>query len=141
MDIWAKWVEADQRFSFDLSDNGGAKISRKRHAELLAAEASGQSIAPGDDGVPTLTERQPPPIEFVMERERAWRTVELSRYEWVVTRHRDEVELGEATTLTAEQYASLLAYRQTLRDWPSAETFPDAANRPVAPEWLQQLTL
>lgn len=141
MDIWAKWVEADQRFSFDLSDNGGAKISRKRHAELLAAEASGQSIAPGDDGVPTLTERQPPPIEFVMERERAWRTVELSRYEWVVTRHRDEVELGGVTTLTAEQYAALLAYRQALRDWPAADVFPALANRPVAPDWLAELIL
>lgn len=140
MDIWAKWVEADQRFSFDLSDNGGAKISRKRHAELLAAEASGQSIAPGDDGAPTLTERQPPPIEFVMERERAWRTVELSRYEWVVTRHRDEVELGGVMTLTAEQYAALLAYRQALRDWPAADAFPVSADRPAAPPWLAELT-
>lgn len=139
MDIWAKWVEADGRFSFDLSDNGGTKISRKRHAELLAAEASGKAIAPDSEGVPTLSERQQPSPEFVIEQERAWRTAELSRYEWVVARHRDEVELGAATTITAEQYAELQAYRRALRDWPAADAFPTAEHRPPAPSWLPSL--
>lgn len=140
MSIWAKWVEADQRFSFAFQDNGGSKISLKRHAELLAAEATGKSIAPDSNGVPTLTDPQPPSAEFLMDRERAWRTAELSRYEWVVARHRDEVELEGTTTITADQYAELQAYRRALRNWPAADSFPTVEHRPPTPSWLANLS-
>lgn len=139
MEIWAKWVARDRRFSFSLDDNGGVPISAERHGELLRSESAGQVLVPGADGAPTavdavLTE------EAARELERRWRTAELGRYEWVVTRHRDEVELGVVPTLPDEQYAALLAYRQALRDWPAADAFPVVADRPVAPPWLAELT-
>ncbi|UFQ01437.1 phage tail assembly chaperone [Pseudomonas fitomaticsae] len=68
--------------------------------------------------------------------ERTWRHSALSDTEWLVTRHRDEQELGRGTTLKAQHYLELLEYRQTLRDWPGAGAFPSSVLRPSAPQWL-----
>ncbi|CAM4057740.1 Prophage tail fimber assembly protein [Pseudomonas reidholzensis] len=140
MNIWAKWDESVQRFAFGLSDNGGLEITRERHLALLAGESSGQVIVVGDDGRPELQEQPGPTDEALRKAERAWRTVELSRHEWVVTRHRDEQDMGGVTSLTAEQYAELLNHRQALRDWPAVDAFPVIAERPSPPEWLVDLT-
>ncbi|MNJ81941.1 hypothetical protein D3C77_810250 [compost metagenome] len=58
----------------------------------------------------------------------------------MVNRHRDEQDLPLSTTLAAEQFAELLIYRQSLRDWPQSELFPDAEQRPVAPSWIAEQT-
>ncbi|MCU0089442.1 phage tail assembly chaperone [Pseudomonas koreensis] len=68
--------------------------------------------------------------------ERTWRQSALSATEWLVTRHRDEQELGRGTTLKAQHYLELLEYRQALRDWPGAGAFPSSVSRPSAPQWL-----
>lgn len=68
--------------------------------------------------------------------ERTWRQSALSATEWLVTRHRDEQELGRGTTLKAQQYLELLEYRQALRDWPGAGAYPSPVSRPSAPQWL-----
>ncbi|WP_325918046.1 phage tail assembly chaperone [Pseudomonas frederiksbergensis] len=73
--------------------------------------------------------------------ERAWRDAEIVRVAWVRDRHRDEVELAMPTTITAEQYAELLAYIRALRDWPAGAEFPAADHRPPAPEWIASQTL
>lgn len=52
-----------------------------------------------------------------------------------VARHRDQVEVGGETTLTAEQFLELLAYRQALRDWPDAAA-SDQEQPPAAPAFL-----
>jgi hypothetical protein len=44
------------------------------------------------------------------------RTGKLYETDWMVLRHRDQVEAGTATTLTNTQYQNLLIYRQALRD-------------------------
>ncbi|QAX83696.1 hypothetical protein C2E19_07440 [Pseudomonas sp. DTU12.3] len=68
--------------------------------------------------------------------ERSWRQVSLGATEWLVTRHRDEQELGRGTLLKAAQYLELLEYRQALRDWPDSALFPAVSSRPSAPPWL-----
>ncbi|MGO0632201.1 hypothetical protein ACTORR_19620 [Pseudomonas sp. SAR267] len=68
------------------------------------------------------------------ERERAWRNEEVDRVKWLRERHRDEQEMQEPTTLTAEQYAEVLSYLQLLRNWPQSELFPDSSQRPAIPE-------
>lgn len=141
MNSWAKWVPDTQRFAFSLWDNGGVMISRDRHMELLGGESSGLIIVVGDDGYPALQEKPGPTDEALRNAERAWRAVELSRYEWVATRHRDEQDMGSETTLTAEQYTALLKYRQDLRDWPAAGAFPVVDQRPSPPEWLTALSM
>jgi hypothetical protein len=84
----------------------------------------------------------PPALKALVEpvdaevAERTWRDLELSKWVAVRDRHRDELELAIATTLTAVQFAELLAYIQLLRDWPQSGEFPAIGHRPVAPSWL-----
>ena len=73
--------------------------------------------------------------ELALE-ERLWRDAEIERVRWLRDRHRDEMDMGVPTSLSAEQFAGLLAYIQQLRTWPQATGFPDQAARPVAPDWL-----
>lgn len=47
------------------------------------------------------------------------RTSFLINTDWLVIRHRDELELEVATTITNEEYIKLLNYRKYLRDLPS----------------------
>lgn len=70
--------------------------------------------------------------------EREWRNQVVASTEWLVTRQRDEQDLGRPTSLTAEQFAELLVYRQDLRDWPQSPDFPDSEHRPVAPAWIAE---
>lgn len=58
------------------------------------------------------------------------RRAELSATDWLVIRHRDQVDIGTTTTLSAQQYTELLTYRQALRD------AGDAALLPPAPAFL-----
>ena len=48
----------------------------------------------------------------------------LSDCAWIVERHRDQLENGEATTLTDGEYQAWLGYRQALRDLPQQPGFP-----------------
>lgn len=68
---------------------------------------------------------------------RAWRDGEIARTQWLVQRHRDQLDLVAVdTSLTGEQFTALLSYRQALRDWPTAADFPAESGRPVAPAFL-----
>lgn len=71
---------------------------------------------------------------------RAWRDAEIVRVIWLRDRHRDEVEISEETTISAEQYAELLMYIKALRDWPATPDFPSEGSRPLAPEWVANQT-
>ncbi|MCF4992667.1 phage tail protein, partial [Pseudomonas gessardii] len=90
----------------------------------------------GDDGFPMLADPLPPSVEALAASERVWRDQRLSETDGVVTRHRDELEEGIDTTLTALQYNELQAYRRLLRSWPEAGGFPLIEHRPPAPLWL-----
>jgi hypothetical protein len=111
-------------------------ISAEMHAELMGGQAAGKVISCGNDGYPLLID--PPPVsdEVLQTNERAWRDVQLSATDGVVSRHRDELEEAQETTLTTAQYAELQAYRRTLRNWPEAGEFPLIDHRPLPPLWL-----
>lgn len=53
--------------------------------------------------------------------------------DWLVARHRDQVEASKPTTLTSAQYQAWLTYRQALRDLPAQSGFPASVTWPVAP--------
>lgn len=72
--------------------------------------------------------------------ERSWRTVQLTESDWLVTRHRDELDVGVPTTLSSKQFSRLQAYRQALRDWPGTSDTLDAGSRPQSPKWLARLS-
>lgn len=90
------------------------------------------------DGQPVLID--PPALDADEQAvvERAWRDAQLALTDPLVSRHRDETEDGGETSLTADQYAELQAYRRQLRDWPQGEEFPLAEHRPPAPPWLAE---
>lgn len=117
------------------------EISAELKSELLEGERSGRVIAWGDDGVPYLIDPPPPTAEEMALIERRWRDKQLLATDGVVTRHRDERDIGTPTTLSSEQFSALLEYRQSLRNWPQADAFPiSVEGRPPVPAWLAQLT-
>lgn len=63
-------------------------------------------------------------IPTAPSRIRAERDRRLSGCAWIVERHRDQLDNGEATTLTDDEYHDLLTYRQALRDIPQQPGFP-----------------
>ncbi|MBK5374239.1 tail fiber assembly protein [Pseudomonas sp. TH43] len=114
------------------------EISAKYHAELLAGQGEGKVIEWGDDGVPVLANPQLPTSDELAAAERMWRDVQLALTDPLVVRNRDEIEQGDPTSITAEQYTELQAYRRQLRDWPQGEQFPLADHRPIAPLWVTE---
>jgi len=112
------------------------EISPEDHQELLAGQSEGKVITWGRDGFPLLADPLPPSVEDLAAMERIWRDQRLSETDGVVTRHRDELEDGSATTLTPEQYTELQAYRRALRGWPESGDFPLSEHRPLSPAWF-----
>jgi len=71
---------------------------------------------------------------------RAWRDAEIDSIKWLRERHRDESDLNINHTLTSDQFAELLTYMQSLRDWPQAAEFPVEESRPDAPAWIAEFS-
>ena len=131
----------DDRLHGENIPEGAKQITSERHHELLEGQSQGKIIREDAGGYPVLIE--PPPLTpgEVAVIERNWRDAKLAATDGDVTRHRDEVEEGLATTLTAEQYRDLQAYRRRLREWPESGEFPLVDHRPIAPPWLAEQNL
>lgn len=71
-----------------------------------------------------------PSIEQLEIDARIKRDVLLSETDWVVIRHRDEVEEGVKTTLSPEEYSAMQAYRRDLRDITEQSGFPQEIHWP-----------
>lgn len=116
----------------------GIPVSVEEYEKLFAEQTQGRVFCAGPDGAPMTKEPDPPTPEQLAATERAWRGSQLNATDALVQRHRDELEDGTSTTLSAEQYQELQVYRHSLREWPEAEGFPSTDLRPVAPAWLSQ---
>jgi hypothetical protein len=121
-----------------LIPDDAVEITPEQYAELLNGQSGGKQICGGADGFPVLVDQPPLGPEVLIAIERNWRDARLSETDGVVSRHRDEVEEGATTTLTAAQYSALQVYRRELRNWPEAGEFPLADHRPLAPPWLAE---
>jgi hypothetical protein len=117
---------------------GAVEITHAQYAELFAGQATGKVISASASGQPVLTDPVISP-EAAITHERAWRNAVLRDTQWLVWRDAEELEVGDGTTLRAEEFKQLLAYRQALRDWPNDPEFPDPQARPVEPDWLEGL--
>lgn len=113
-------------------------ISEQRYHSVIARPVPGKVRSHDEDGLPILIDPMVTPDEQAAV-ERAWRDEAVTSTEWLVNRHRDELDMQLATTLSAEQFPELLVYRQALRDWPQSQVFPDTEQRPVAPAFLSAL--
>ena len=129
----------DQINSFIPLDS--REISDDLHRALLAGQSDGRRIVSDENGFPALID--PPPVapEVLAGIERKWRDDVLAATDGLISRHRDELEEGVPTTLTADQYAELQAYRRALRGWPQGGGFPLIEHRPTAPTWLAEQIL
>lgn len=79
-------------------------------------------LGPLPDGAVTI-EPDATTIEL-LERLRAQRDYKIASILWMRERHADELALGKETSLTAEQYTSLLTHIQALRDLPAQPGAP-----------------
>lgn len=111
------------------------KVTEDQYFALFEGQSQGKQITTDKRGRPQLVDPPPPPVELLENLERSWRDLQLAQTDAVVLRHRDELETGK-TTLTADQYTQLQAYRQALREWPQGGNFPASKLRPGAPDWL-----
>lgn len=111
-------------------------ISEERYLSVIACRVDGKVRGHDAEGLPILIDPPPLSAEELEQVERVWRDTQLVQTDSLVVRHRDEVEDGSTTTLTAEQYVELQAYRRELRNWPEAGEFPLIDHRPPSPSWL-----
>lgn len=128
--MFAQFIESDGRWAFrpERRSADDIEISDADHAALfaeIAAEHSGPKIISRDtDGRPAIQDLPPPADEQLANVARARRDMLLTDTEWIVWRHRDEIDTGRDTTLSAADYVTLLNYRQALRDVPLQPGFP-----------------
>lgn len=61
------------------------------------------------------------------------RNKQLTKTDWIVIRHNEQVLLGNNTNLSDIEYKEVLKYRQELRDFPTQLAFPniDLPQKPV----------
>lgn len=112
------------------------EVSIEVFERMLRVREEGGRVVPDEDGLPIAAPPLIPTNEELTVKERRWRDRVISTTEWIVTRHRDEVDMGQETMITPDQFSELLRYRQALRDWPTVEGFPNVDARPNPPGWL-----
>ncbi|WP_414158831.1 phage tail assembly chaperone [Pseudomonas sp. BNK-45] len=115
------------------------EISDDLYLAVIGNPAPGKIRAHDERGLPYLVDAPVVERDLSVE-ERIWRDAELTSVMWLRERHRDQLEIGTATTLTGDQFNELLVYIQALRDWPQSPDFPQAEHRPVAPSWIAEQT-
>lgn len=113
------------------------EVTELEHSEIFDKLATGKFIlAAGVDKHPTTIAAPGPSKEQLEYVESVFCQNTLLQTDSIVSRHRDEVEFEETTTLTTAQYKALQLYRQALRGWSDSKDFPDSTKRPAAPTWL-----
>ncbi len=111
-------------------------VSQEVFEAMSYARSQGMRLVFDADGQPVAVKRLAPTAAELAESERLWRDRELSKTEWLVARHRDEIDMAIVPTIPIERFVDLLDYRQLLRDWPLSDGFPKASKRPPVPDWL-----
>lgn len=105
---------------------------------MLDGQGAGKQPGIDADGNLVLLDPPAPTGDALAELKRAERNAAITATDWIVARHQDELALGGAATLTADQYATLLAYRKTLRDLPDLAEWP-GVDLPAVPEFVTAL--
>lgn len=72
-------------------------ISDQRFDDVITNPAAGKVRGHDADGLPILIDPPGPTSEQLAEAERQWRDGAISQVQWLLNRHRDEVEIGLAT--------------------------------------------
>ncbi|KVN57524.1 tail fiber assembly protein [Burkholderia stagnalis] len=110
------------------------EITAEQLDNLMRAQAIGKRFAV-KNGVPIAVDPPPPTRAELATLKRAQRDAALMATDWLVARHQDEKLIGDGTTLTTAQFATLVKYRQALRDISDADRWPDV-DLPAAPDFV-----
>ncbi|HDR9512201.1 phage tail protein [Burkholderia cepacia] len=110
------------------------EITAEQLDNLMRAQAIGKRFAV-KNGVPIAVDPPPPTRAELATLKRAQRDAALMATDWLVARHQDEKLIGDGTTLAAAQFATLVKYRQALRDISDADRWPDV-DLPAAPDFV-----
>jgi hypothetical protein len=97
------------------------EIEDADYKALFEAQSEGKIIDAGPDGKPIARELND---EELGSGRKTARDLLLGETDWLVARHRDELETEEGTTLSPEQYIALQKWRCTLRDITEHPDFP-----------------
>ena len=114
---------------YRLTENGVLKIDENMHIpnEPLNRDWQEYLVWLSDGNTP---EPIPGPTEEeVMRYNIDKRNNMLSNSDWIVTRHRDQVDAGLPTAFTDDQYSMVLQWRQALREMDFS-----IQSKPTAPE-------
>lgn len=118
----------------DAIPSDAVEISIDSYLGLMESQTKGKVIVGDDKGFPTAVtpnvSSAAKAVGLRMQRDDA-----LAATDWIVTRHRDEMEASDVPTLQPEQYAALQTYRQALRNITSQPGFPDVT-LPAAPDFI-----
>lgn len=145
--------QAEAGFAYCLEGDAWAKVQDHRGA--VYSTATGEQtyfgeLGPLPDGLTSLV----PENEFCVWGGSKWahsddlenkyyseivgvkRLAALNASDWYISRHRDEVDMASGTSLSAEQYSALLAYRKALRDITASAGYPKDMEWPHPPEGI-----
>jgi len=108
------------------------EITEAEWQKLLAAQSSGKQIVAGTHGKPIAVKYRHTDEELAAELRRV-RNLALAETDGLVARHRDELDMGLATSIETENYRRLVKWRQALRDITKHPKFPQVRlpERPV----------
>lgn len=126
--------------SKDQLPGDAVEIGKELHQSLLEGVSSQSKMIDFSSSPPLLIDLPEPSEEMLAAVESGWRDSQLRRTDDIVTRHRDEREMGGPTTLTSSEFMTLMGYRKALRDWPDSDLFPDSRFRPAEPQLISSLT-
>ncbi|WP_321939813.1 phage tail assembly chaperone [Paraburkholderia sp. J8-2] len=128
----------DDAISSPPQGSPAVKLTATQYSAMLEGQSAGKLPGVDASGNPVLLDPAPPSGDALAELKRVERNAAITATDWIVARHQDELALGGATTLTAEQYATLLAYRKTLRDLPEQAEWPNV-ELPAVPDFVTAL--
>lgn len=106
------------------------EITLAKYSEMLNARRQGKDVIGGAKGQPVVCERKYN-LARVSSEARAERTRLLADTDGVMFAH-----VNGERTLSSAQYAAIIGYRKTLRDWPATREFP-FGSPPSKPEFLK----
>ncbi|GGY03752.1 phage tail assembly chaperone [Paludibacterium paludis] len=115
------------------------ELTDAQYRALLDGQSAGKRIVAGADGKPVLADPPAPTADQLAVQARAKRDGLVGSTDWVIARHRDQVETGVKTSITAGQYTELMQYRQALRDVPTQKGFPSSIDWPNIPAFALAL--
>ena len=101
------------------------EITEAQWNSLVSAQAAGKLLSADSDGNPIAIDPPTSTLGQLIDLSKSKRNDLLTSTDWLVMRHRDQVESKVNTTLTETQYEALQAYRTELRNLPEQSGFPN----------------